>query len=94
MSNRETKRMLQKQENRQRAAQVDRPAPARPPAKERTSPKQFLEEVRIELRKVAWPTRPEVINSTLIVLVAVTILTALIFGYDWLFSRTVLWIFD
>jgi len=91
VSNRETKRMLQKQESRQRAAQ---PAPARPATKQRTSPKQFLDEVRIELRKVAWPTRPEVVNSTIIVLVAVTVLTSLIFGYDWLFSRTVLWIFD
>ena len=94
MVNRETKRMMQRQESRQRSAQLERPAPSRAPTRQRTSPKQFLEEVRIELRKVAWPTRAEVINSTLIVLVAVTVLTALIFGYDWMFSRVVLWIFD
>jgi preprotein translocase subunit SecE len=86
--------MMQRQESRQRAAQLDRPAQARPAGRTRPTPKQFLEEVRIELRKVAWPTRGEVINSTLIVLVAVTVLTTLIFGYDWLFSRTVLWVFD
>ena len=31
-------------------------------------PRQFLKEVRAELRKVAWPTRPEVINYSIIVL--------------------------
>jgi preprotein translocase SecE subunit len=57
--------------------QADRPrAPerkARPqaaPQRERTGPRQYLGEVRGELRKVAWPTRHEVVNSTIIVLIA------------------------
>ena len=97
--NRQQKRMLQRQG--QLGADGEpaaRKRPATPPAprakEERTGPAQFVREVRGELRKVAWPTRPEVVNSTIIVLVAVTVLTSLIFGYDWLFSRTVLWIFD
>ena len=31
------------------------------PAEERTSPVEFVKEVRGELRKVAWPSREEVI---------------------------------
>ena len=97
--NRETKRMLQRQGAldatgepvRQRRAQ---PAPKPAPAKERTNLSQFLREVRAELRKVAWPTRSEVINYSIIVLVAVVILTALIAGLDYLFSKFVLTLFE
>jgi preprotein translocase subunit SecE len=72
--------------------QAPRPAP-RPP-QQRTTPSQFVHEVRAELRKVAWPTRAEVINYSLVVLVAVVIITALIFGLDYLFAKAVLYVFD
>ncbi len=36
------------------------------PNKERTSPKQYLHEVRTELRKVAWPSRAEVVRYSVI----------------------------
>ena len=67
------------------------PAPAQ--TSDRTSPTQFFSEVRGELRKVAWPTRPEVINSTIIVLIAVVFMTALIFGLDYASSKFVLFLF-
>ena len=51
-------------------------------------------EVRGELRKVAWPTRSEVINSTIIVLIAVVVMTTLIFGFDYLFAKGVLFLYD
>jgi len=60
---------------------------------ERTSPGQFTREVRTELRKVSWPTRPEVINYSLVVLVTVIALTVFIGLLDWLFSITVLELF-
>jgi len=66
----------------------------RPEARERAGPAQFLVEVRGELKKVAWPTRPEVINSTLVVLVAVTVMTSLIFAFDWASAHFVLFLFD
>ena len=40
---------------------------------ERTSPAQFVGEVRSELRKVNWPTRTEVINYSIVVLVTVLV---------------------
>jgi preprotein translocase subunit SecE len=69
-----------------------RPQPA--PQRERVSPRQYLAEVRGELRKVAWPTRHEVVNSTIIVLIAVTVMTSLIFGYDYISAKLVLFLFD
>ena len=45
------------------------------------------------MRKVAWPTRKEVINSTIVVLIAVVVMTALIFGFDYASSKFVLFLF-
>jgi preprotein translocase subunit SecE len=76
-----------------RAPERRTPAPA-PATNEKTGPKQYLSEVRGELKKVAWPTRKEVINSTLVVLIAVVVMTALIFGFDYVSSKFVLFLFD
>jgi preprotein translocase subunit SecE len=54
---------------------------------------EFLREVRGELRRVAWPTRNETLNSAMVVLVAVVVLTAVIFGFDTAFSKFVLYLF-
>jgi preprotein translocase subunit SecE len=62
--------------------------------RERTSPRTFFSEVRGELRKVAWPTRQEVINSTIVVLIMVTVMTALIFGFDYASAKAVLFLYD
>jgi preprotein translocase subunit SecE len=68
------------------------PTPAQ--TTERTSPRQFFAEVQAELRKVAWPTRTEVVNSTIIVLIAVVVMTSLIFAADYLFAKGVLFLYD
>ena len=93
--NRQQKRMLRKQgdvdaegapvRTRNRAASA-------PP--ERTPPIQFLREVRGELRKVAWPSRAETVNYSIVVLVTVVVLTAMIYGLDWVFSTFILELFD
>ena len=46
----------------------------------------FLREVRVEMSKVAWPTRKELKDSTVVVLVAVFITAILTGGADRLFS--------
>ena len=64
------------------------------PPQERTPPIQFLREVRGELRKVAWPSRDETINYSIVVLATIVVLTAMIYGLDWLFSTFILNLFD
>jgi preprotein translocase subunit SecE len=97
--NRQMKRMMQRQgqvgpdgtpESAPRAPQQRR-APA--PAKERTSPGQFVKEVRGELRKVAWPTRAEVVNYSTIVLFTLILLITLIFLLDLAFAKSILFLF-
>ena len=95
--NRQTKRLMQRQGgDKPRAPErKSRPQPGVPTPKEkRVGPKQYLSEVKAELKKVAWPTRREVFNSTVVVLIAIVFMTALIFGYDYASSQFVLFLFD
>jgi preprotein translocase subunit SecE len=98
--NRETKRRLQKQgqigADGAPAQFKDRKPPARTaprPGSTRTKPAAFLREVRGELRKVAWPTRDEVQNYSMVVFVSLVVIIALIFVLDLTFSKSVLFLF-
>ena len=91
--NRQTKRMMARQGTDKPKASTQRAAP--PPHKEkRIGPREYIGEVRAEMRKVAWPTKKEVINSTIIVLIAVVVMTTLIFGFDYASAKFVLFLFD
>ena len=59
----------------------------------RTGARQFLKEVRQELKKVIWPTRKELVTYTIVVLATVIALTSFVFGLDVVFSRFVLDVF-
>jgi preprotein translocase subunit SecE len=90
--NRQTKRMMAKQGDQKRPdARRQQPAPVQ---REKSGPREYLSEVKGEMRKVAWPTRKEVINSTIVVLIAIVVMTALIFGFDYASSKFVLFLFD
>ena len=75
-----------------RPAQPPRPAPGSAGGK-RKPPTEFLREVRTELRRVAWPTRSEVINYSIIVLVTLALIMILIFGLDFVFAKSILFLF-
>lgn len=50
---------------------------------------QFLKEVKIELKKTTWPKRPEVINSTIVVIIATIAVTLFLYFCDIVFARLV-----
>ena len=97
---RQTRRHLQKQgemsadgapiSNRDRRAA----AAGASPDTERAGPRQFVGEVKGELRKVVWPTKDEIVNYSVVVFVTIVILTALIAGLDYLTGEGVLRLFD
>ena len=98
--NRETKRMLQRQGE---LGPDGEPVRAKPQGAQRQSPQQrdkrtppgqYVREVRGELRKVAWPTKQEVIRYSIIVLITIVVLTAMIFALDYVFARGVFSLFD
>jgi preprotein translocase subunit SecE len=97
--NREQKRMMQRQgqvgADGAPVAQPRQPQRAPKPQKEeRTGPVQFMREVRGELRKVAWPTRSEVVHYTIIVLITIAVMTAFVGVLDYLFGEGVFWFID
>ena len=55
----------------------------------RTSPFEFIQQVRTEVAKVTWPTRRETVITTVMVL-AMSIAVALFFlAADWVLSNVV-----
>ncbi|MCX6638886.1 MAG: preprotein translocase subunit SecE [bacterium] len=42
----------------------------------------YLKDVQVEMGKVSWPTRPELYESTIIVIILSLILALFIFGID------------
>ncbi len=96
--NRETKRLLQRQgalgeDGAPKATRRPAPSPTAPKEK-RTPPKQFVSEMRAEMRKVAWPTRAETTSYSIIVLVAVVVLTTMVGVFDYFFGEFVLKLFN
>ena len=87
--NREDRRAAKRAAN--RAEKVE--ATTAPTSSGRTSPGQFLREVRQELRKVNWPSRSEVLSYTAVVLVTTLVLTLIVWAVDWLISNAVLNVF-
>ena len=90
--NRQQKRLLKRQ-----GALDERGAPVRAPrqasASERVGPAQYLREVREELRKVAWPTRPEVVRYSIIVTATIVVYTAFIGGIDYVMQYVADWFY-
>ena len=80
--NRQQKRLLKRQ-----GALDEQGAPVRAPRQaapaDRVGPVQYLREVREELRKVAWPGRPEVVRYSIIVTATIVVYTAFIGGIDY-----------
>ena len=49
----------------------------------------FAKEARVETRKVVWPTRQETIQTTLIIMLSVTIVSLVLWGLDGILVRVV-----
>jgi preprotein translocase subunit SecE len=81
-----------KQDARKAARAAKTPERARQQAKasakaERRGMSKFFHDVRIELSKVTWPTRKDLTQSTVVVIVAVAIAGVYIAALDGVFSN-------
>jgi preprotein translocase subunit SecE len=55
----------------------------------RTSPGEFIRQVRAETAKVHWPSRKETVATAIMVLIMTIILATFFFGVDAFFSTLV-----
>jgi preprotein translocase subunit SecE len=54
--------------------------------------REFVQEVLAEFRKVTWPTRQELVNSTVVVIVVTVVLAFFLGAVDIALARVVEWI--
>ncbi len=55
----------------------------------KTSPGEFIRQVRAETKKVTWPTRRETMLTAMMVIIMTVMLGVFFFGVDQVFSRIV-----
>ena len=58
----------------------------------KTSPAEFINQVRAEAKKIVWPTGRETVQTTIMVLIMTTILSLFFFGVDSVFKLIVGWL--
>ena len=92
--NREQKRQLRKMGALDEQGKPTRAQPTAKKKNERVGIRQYLREVRDEMRKVAWPDRPEVKRYSIIVIITVVVYTALVGGLDYVFSEFSQWFYS
>ena len=51
--------------------------------------KQFIEDVQVEMKKVVWPERDQLINSTVVVIIVSALFTLFIFFADTIVSKII-----
>jgi preprotein translocase subunit SecE len=57
-----------------------------------TRVREFVQEVLAEFRKVTWPSRQELVNSTVVVIVVTVVLSLFLGGVDIALARVVEWV--
>jgi preprotein translocase subunit SecE len=107
MSNRQIRRLQEAEERRRKKEQAGQSRAQRKAASLQSRPaesgerksffarvRDYLHEVRVELRKVTWPTREQMIAFTSVTLITSVVLTGVIFGFDVAAKQFVLWLVD
>lgn len=51
-----------------------------------------LEDVIAELKKVTWPSYPDVVKATTVVLVCITLASLMLAGFDLAFGKVIQWL--
>lgn len=92
--NREMRRLQAKEEERAKKRRADGSRQQKKSNKDQdlsffARAKKYFREVRQELKKVAWPSREELMTYTVVVFGMTTALTLYVFALDWGFSKLV-----
>ena len=59
-----------------------------------TDTREFLHDVRLEMKQVTWPSREEVISTTTVVVATVAFFGVFLAVVDWLVQRGVTYVFN
>lgn len=103
MSNRQIRRLQEAEERRRKKEQGGQGKAERRAAAMQSRPsetgerksvfgrlKDYLHEVRVEMKKVTWPNREQMVAFTTVTVITSVVLTAVIFGFDVVTKEAVL----
>lgn len=82
----ELEKKAQKEADKEKKAKQVAAMKAAAAKKPKKSPIQYFKEVRSEFKKVSWPSRKQVFNNTVVVLVSIVVSGIAIWVLDFLFS--------
>lgn len=82
----ELEKKAQKEADKEKKAKQAAAMKAAAAKKPKKSPIQYFKEVRSEFKKVSWPSRKQVFNNTVVVLVSIVVSGIAIWALDFLFS--------
>lgn len=82
----ELEKKAQKEADKEKKAKQVAAMKAAAAKKPKKSPIQYFKEVRSEFKKVSWPSRKQVFNNTVVVLVSIVVSGVAIWVLDFLFS--------
>ncbi len=103
--NREMRRLQEREERRKKKEEAGGKAKRKAAAVSKTPApserksffrrvRDYLHEVRQELRKVTWPTRDQMVAFTTVTVITSVVLTGVIFGLDVAAKQFVLWLVE
>ena len=103
--NREMRRLQEREERRKKKEEAGGKAKRKAAAVSKTPTqterkpffrrvRDYLHEVRQELRKVTWPTRDQMVAFTTVTVITSAVLTGVIFGLDVAAKQFVLWLVE
>ncbi len=94
--NREMRRLQEREERLQKKQGKRRPQKRPQKAQEQLGffarIRRFLKEVRVELKRVSWPTREQMVAFTTVTVITSTAVTLFVFGLDFVFKEGVLFL--
>lgn len=82
----ELEKKAQKEADKEKKAKQAAAMKAAAAKKPKKSPIQYFKEVRSEFKKVSWPSRKQVFNNTVVVLVSIVVSGIAIWALDFLFT--------
>jgi preprotein translocase subunit SecE len=101
--NRESKRMMERRRGREEddgfsdvadVATATAPSRGARVPRTRTTPFRFVQEIRDELRQVAWPTRAEMVNYSMVVFFTLILMISLIYLLNYAFGHGIFYMFQ
>jgi len=94
--NREMRRLQEREERLQKKQGKRRPQRRPQQGQEQVSllvrVRKFLREVRVELKRVSWPSREQMVAFTSVTVITSAAVTLFVFGLDFIFKEGVLFL--